>query len=202
MRATSGVPQQLRARPGAPSGQHEGQRLLIREQEAFHQSHVKRLLNAQMLQRIGIKDGELVSVELKPTLSTAFFLLAGSNKGSLVGGPGFEPGASRSRTVSTGSLAVPIAPQPSLVEHALAGTAPCRSLGDPIRRCEFGLRRVSAHCPTGAEIDGPDVLRPWRRWLAAVLGPSDRRRLPPPPGRGHSVLGLTCVRSNPTAGAS
>jgi hypothetical protein len=54
-------------------------------------SYVKRLLNAQILQRIEIKDGQLVSVELKPPFH-GLFLLAGSNKGSLVGEPGFEPG--------------------------------------------------------------------------------------------------------------
>ena len=52
--------------------------------------HVKRLLNAQMLQRIEIKGGEVVSVELKPPFH-GLFLLAGSNQGSLVGEGGFEP---------------------------------------------------------------------------------------------------------------
>jgi site-specific DNA recombinase len=59
--------------------------------------YVKRLLNALVLKRIEIKGGKLVSVQLKPPFR-GLFLLAGSNKGSLVGGPGFEPGASRSRS--------------------------------------------------------------------------------------------------------
>jgi len=46
--------------------------------------YVKRLPNAQVLKRVEIKVGELVSVELKPPFH-GLFLLAGSNKGSLVG---------------------------------------------------------------------------------------------------------------------
>jgi hypothetical protein len=53
--------------------------------------YVKRLLNAQLLERVEIKGGELVSAELKPPFH-GLSLLAGSNKGSLVRGPGFEPG--------------------------------------------------------------------------------------------------------------
>jgi len=46
--------------------------------------YAKRLLNAQVLKRVETKVGELVSVELKPPFH-GLFLLAGSNKGSLVG---------------------------------------------------------------------------------------------------------------------
>lgn len=49
--------------------------------------YVKRLLNAQLLERVEIKGGELVSVEPKPPFH-GLFLLAGSNKGSLVGRAG------------------------------------------------------------------------------------------------------------------
>ena len=60
--------------------------------------YVKRLLNDQLLERVEIKGGELVSVELKPPFH-GLVLLAGSNKGSLVRGTGFEPGPSRSRNM-------------------------------------------------------------------------------------------------------
>jgi hypothetical protein len=46
--------------------------------------YVKRLLSAQVLKRVEIKGGELVSVELKPPFH-GLFLLAGSNRGSWSG---------------------------------------------------------------------------------------------------------------------
>jgi len=49
--------------------------------------YTKRLLNHNMLERIEVKDGQLVSVELKRPVN-GLFLLAGSNKGSLAGGTG------------------------------------------------------------------------------------------------------------------
>jgi hypothetical protein len=52
--------------------------------------YVKRLLNAQILQRIEIKEGQLVSVELTPPFH-GLFLLAGSNKNTLAEREGFEP---------------------------------------------------------------------------------------------------------------
>jgi len=60
---------------------------------------VKRLWNRTLIERIEIKGGQLAGVALKQPFA-GLFLLASSNKGTLVGGPGFEPGASRSRTVS------------------------------------------------------------------------------------------------------
>ena len=63
-------------------------------------SYVKRLWNRNLIERIEIKGGQLAGVALKQPFA-GLFLLASSNKGTLVGGPGFEPGASRSRTLRT-----------------------------------------------------------------------------------------------------
>jgi hypothetical protein len=60
--------------------------------------YVKRPWNRTLIERITIKGGQLSGVELKQPYH-GLFLLASSNKSCLVGGPGFEPGASRSRTV-------------------------------------------------------------------------------------------------------
>ncbi len=60
--------------------------------------YVKRLWNRTLIERIEIKGGQLARVALKQPFA-GLFLLASSNKGTLVGGPGFEPWASRSRTV-------------------------------------------------------------------------------------------------------
>jgi len=57
----------------------------------------QRLWNRTLIERIEIKGGQLAGVALKQPFA-GLFLLACSNKGTLVGGPGFEPGASRSRT--------------------------------------------------------------------------------------------------------
>jgi hypothetical protein len=51
-----------------------------------------------LMERIEIGAAQIARVELKEPFN-GLFLCVGSNKGSLVGGPGFEPGASRSRTV-------------------------------------------------------------------------------------------------------
>jgi hypothetical protein len=59
---------------------------------------VKRLWNRTLIERITIKGGELSGVEMKQPYH-GLFLLASSNKRCLVGGPGFEPGASRSRNL-------------------------------------------------------------------------------------------------------
>ena len=58
--------------------------------------YVKRLRTG--LERIEIKGGQLAGVALKQPFA-GLFLLASSNKGTLVGGPGFEPGVSRSRNL-------------------------------------------------------------------------------------------------------
>jgi len=60
--------------------------------------YVTRLWNRTLIERIEIKGGQVAGVALKQPFA-GLFLLASSNKGTLVGGPGFEPGASRSRTV-------------------------------------------------------------------------------------------------------
>ena len=52
--------------------------------------YVKRLLNHAMIERIEVKGGQLVGVELKQPFA-GLFLLASSNKSSLVGETGFEP---------------------------------------------------------------------------------------------------------------
>jgi hypothetical protein len=57
--------------------------------------YVKRLWNRTLIERIEIKGGQVAGVELKQPFA-GLFLLASSNKGTLVGGAGFEPGASRS----------------------------------------------------------------------------------------------------------
>ena len=54
--------------------------------------YVKRLWNRTLIERIEIKGGQLAGVGLKQPFA-GLFLLASSNKGTLVGGPGFEPGA-------------------------------------------------------------------------------------------------------------
>jgi hypothetical protein len=62
--------------------------------------YVKRLWNRALMERIEIRAGQIARVELKEPFA-GLFLCAGSNKGSLVGGPGFEPGASRSRNLAS-----------------------------------------------------------------------------------------------------
>jgi site-specific DNA recombinase len=61
--------------------------------------YVKRLWNRALVERIEIRAGQIARVELKEPFA-GLFLWAGSNKGRLVGDPGFETAASRSRTVS------------------------------------------------------------------------------------------------------
>ena len=68
--------------------------------------YVKRLWNRTLIERIEIKGGQLAGVELKQPFA-GLFLLASSNKETLVGGPGFEPGASRSRTERAAVLRQP-----------------------------------------------------------------------------------------------
>lgn len=59
--------------------------------------YVKRLWNRTLIERIEIKGGQLAGVALKQPFA-GLFLLASSNKGTLVGAPGFEPGLSWSQT--------------------------------------------------------------------------------------------------------
>jgi site-specific DNA recombinase len=54
--------------------------------------YVKRLWTRALMERIGIPPGQIARVELTEPFA-GLFLCAGSNKGRLVGGPGFEPGA-------------------------------------------------------------------------------------------------------------
>ncbi len=70
-----------------------------RESYSAADPYVKRLWNRALIERIAIGAGQVARVELKEPFA-GLFLWAGSNKERLVGGPGFEPGASRSRTVS------------------------------------------------------------------------------------------------------
>jgi hypothetical protein len=60
--------------------------------------YVKRLWNRALMERIEIRAGQIARVKLKEPFA-GLFLGASSNKGSLIGGPGFEPGASRSRNL-------------------------------------------------------------------------------------------------------
>jgi hypothetical protein len=87
---------------------------IIRDARAGYSAadpYVKRLWNRALMERIEIRAGEIARVELKEPFA-GLFLCAGSNKGRLVGGPGFEPGASRSRTVLVAyPHIVPAAPQ-------------------------------------------------------------------------------------------
>jgi hypothetical protein len=53
--------------------------------------YVKRLWNRALMERIEIRAGQIARVELKEPFAD-LFLCAGSNKGSLVADPGFEPG--------------------------------------------------------------------------------------------------------------
>jgi hypothetical protein len=54
--------------------------------------YVKRLWNHALIERVEVTAGQVARVELKEPFA-GFFLLASSNKGSLVGETGFEPAA-------------------------------------------------------------------------------------------------------------
>ena len=78
-----------------------------REGHVEADSYSRRLLNRQMLEGIEITGGQVTAVELKQPFH-GLFVLAGLNKTSLVEGPGFEPGASRSRIVRHPVRCVPL----------------------------------------------------------------------------------------------
>ena len=61
-----------------------------RESYAEADCYSKRLLNKQLLEKIEITGGRATAVELKQPFH-GLFVLAGLNKGSLVGEAGFEP---------------------------------------------------------------------------------------------------------------
>src|SRR6266478_7467743 len=101
-RAERFIPFRLRQEPAARHGVVEPELGSLRHANA--DPYVKRLWNRTLIERIEIKGGQLAGVALKQPFA-GLFLLASSNKGTLVGGPGFEPGASRSRT---GAMACPL----------------------------------------------------------------------------------------------
>ena len=64
---------------------------------------VTRLWNRTQIERMEIKDGQLAGVELKQPFASSFCWVVQIRKlwCEKVGGPGFEPGASQSRTLRT-----------------------------------------------------------------------------------------------------